>query len=387
MMAYTQKYQELKSLFQQGADKTDFHGSDISCFWADFDSQNISVLAGERDQKIHTHSVLNHLPDESISENYRFRYPVFKPADTRKQSQAILLLHGLNERNWNKYLVWAHYLAVKTGRPVILFPIAFHMNRSPEAWSNPRVMSPVLLERRKRLGADPMSTFANVALSERLCEDPLRFFTSGQQSAADIVQLAGQLNRGEHPLFEKGTTIDIFAYSIGAFLSQILFLGNPSGLFTNARLFLFCGGAFFEEMDGVSRLIMDQQAFGRLRHYYINELGAEMDHSALLSASMNQTETGRSFLAMLAAGTLKSFRESVFEKLHKQVHAVALLKDRVIPAGGIVNALNRFIQVDVLDFPYDYSHENPFPILSAEKATLVDRGFENVFSKAAAFLQ
>ena len=90
---------------------------------------------------------------------------------------------------------------------------------------------------------------------------------------------------------------------------------------------------------------------------------------------------------MLAAGTLKSFRESVFEKLQKQVHAVALLKDRVIPAGGIVNALNRFIQVDVLDFPYDYSHENPFPILNAEKATLVDRGFENVFSKAAAFLQ
>ncbi|MFN8135918.1 MAG: DUF6051 family protein [Bacteroidales bacterium] len=245
MMDYTQKYKDLKTLFQPGAVKTDFQGSEISWAWADFDSQNISVLAGERDQKLRTHSVFNNMPDKSIAENRFFRYPVFKPADTRKQRQAILLLHGLNERNWNKYLVWAHYLAIKTGRPVILFPIAFHMNRSPEAWSNPRVMSPVLLERRRRLGADPMSTFANVALSERLCEDPLRFYTSGQQSAADIVQLAGQLNRGEHPLFEKGTTIDIFAYSIGAFLSQILFLGNPSGLFTNARLFLFCGGAFF----------------------------------------------------------------------------------------------------------------------------------------------
>lgn len=387
MMNYTQKYHELKTLFHPGADKSDIHGSDISCFWADFDSQNMSALAGERDHKIYAHSLLNNMPDESISENYRFRYPVFKPADTRKQRQAILLLHGLNERNWNKYLVWAYYLAFKTGRPVILFPIAFHMNRSPEAWSNPRIMSPVLLDRRKRLGEDPMSTFANVALSERLCEDPLRFYTSGQQSAADIVQLAGQLNRGEHPLFDKGTTIDIFAYSIGAFLSQILFLGNPAGLFTNARLFLFCGGAFFEEMDGVSRLIMDQQAFSRLRNYYISELGTETHQSELLAASMNQTETGRSFLAMLKSETLKTFRENVFEKMQKQVQAVALVKDRVIPAGGIVKALNRFIPVDVLDFPYDYSHETPFPILNAEKATLVDRGFESVFSKAAAFLQ
>jgi len=386
-MDYTQKYQELKTLFQPGADKTEFPGSDISCYRAVFDSKNISVLAGERDQNIHTHSVFNTMPDDSISENHTFSYPVFKTADTCKHRQAILLLHGLNERNWTKYLVWAYYLAFKTKRPVILFPIAFHMNRSPEAWSNPRMMSPVLLDRRKRLGEDPMSTFANVALSERLCEDPLRFYTSGQQSAADIVQLAGQLNRGEHPLFEKGTTIDIFAYSIGAFLSQILFLENPAGLFTNARLFLFCGGAFFEEMNGVSRLIMDQQAFGRLRHYYIKELGTEMDHSELLSASINQTEGGRSFLSMLGAGNLKSFRESVFEKLQKQVQAVALLKDRVIPAGGIVKALNRFIPVDVLDFPYEYSHENPFPVMNSEKSSIVDRGFESVFSKAAAFLQ
>lgn len=386
-MDYTQKYQELKTLFQPGADKTEFPGSDISCYRAVFDSKNISVLAGERDQNIHTHSVFNTMPDDSISENHTFSYPVFKTADTRKHRQAILLLHGLNERNWTKYLVWAYYLAFKTKRPVILFPIAFHMNRSPEAWSNPRMMSPVLLDRRKRLGEDPMSTFANVALSERLCEDPLRFYTSGQQSAADIVQLAGQLNHGEHPLFEKGTTIDIFAYSIGAFLSQILFLENPAGLFTNARLFLFCGGAFFEEMNGVSRLIMDQQAFGRLRHYYIKELGTEMDHSELLSASINQTEGGRSFLSMLGAGNLKSFRESVFEKLQKQVQAVALLKDKVIPAGGIVKALNRFIPVDVLDFPYEYSHENPFPVMNSEKASIVDHGFESVFSKAAAFLQ
>lgn len=232
-----------------------------------------------------------------------------------------------------------------------------------------------------------MSTFANVALSERLCEDPLRFFTSGQQSSADLVQLTQQLSRGEHPLFDKDTSVDIFAYSIGAFLAQILLLGNPGELFTGSRLFLFCGGAFFDDMDGVSKLIMDQQAFDRLRQFYTKELDSEIERSQLLKSSINYTETGQLFLSMLSAGNLKSFRENMFQKMHKQIHAVALLKDKVIPASGILKSLNRFVNVDVLDFPYAYSHENPFPLIAGAEFSLIDRSFEKVFSKAAAFLK
>ena len=282
---------------------------------------------------------------------------------------------------------FGYYLTVNTGRPVILFPIAFHMNRSPEAWGNPRAMSSFLASRRQRLGEIPMSTFANVALSERLCEDPLRFFTSGQQSSADLVQLTQQLSRGEHPLFDKDTSVDIFAYSIGAFLAQILLLGNPGELFTGSRLFLFCGGAFFDDMDGVSKLIMDQQAFDRLRQFYTKELDSEIERSQLLKSSINYTETGQLFLSMLSAGNLKSFRENMFQKMHKQIHAVALLKDKVIPASGILKSLNRFVNVDVLDFPYAYSHENPFPLIAGAEFSLIDRSFEKVFSKAAAFLK
>jgi pimeloyl-ACP methyl ester carboxylesterase len=232
-----------------------------------------------------------------------------------------------------------------------------------------------------------MSSFANVALSERLCEDPLRFFTSGQQSAADLVQLTKQLSNGGHPLFEKGTTVDLFAYSIGAFLAQILLLGNPGGLYSDSRLFLFCGGAFFDQMDGVSKLIMDQQAFDKLRHFYINELDQEMNRSELLKNSMNKTEMGQSFLAMLSVNNLKAFREDVFQKLKHRIQAVTLLKDKVIPATGILQAMNRFVNVEVMDFPYMYSHENPFPLMSGTDSILVDNSFNKIFSKAAAFLQ
>lgn len=386
-MNYTESHQQLKTFFNPGTIHTEFPGSDISCDWINFKSENISVLAEERDHAFHRKTVLNSLSDDTIQENRTFSYPVFKSSNPSKNRQAIILLHGLNERSWNKYMIWAHYLTAHTGRPVILFPIAFHMNRSPEAWGNPRVMSSILTARKQRLGEVPMSSVANVALSERLCEDPLRFFTSGQQSAADLVQLTKQLSSGNHPLFEKGTTVDLFAYSIGAFLAQILLLGNPGDLYSDSRLFLFCGGAFFDQMDGVSKLIMDQQAFDRLRQFYIKELSSEMAHSELLKNSMNKTEMGQSFLAMLSVNNLKAFREDVFQKIKKQIQAVTLLKDKVIPATGIMQAMNRFIDVEVMDFPYGYSHENPFPLMSGTDSLLVDNSFNQVFSKAAQFLQ
>jgi hypothetical protein len=296
-------------------------------------------------------------------------------------------LHGLNERSWSKYLAWAYYLTQHTGRPVILFPIAFHMNRSPEAWSNPRKMSSLLDVRRQKLGDIPMLTFANLALSDRLSEDPLRFFTSGEQSASDLVQLTRQLRKGEHPLFEMGTTVDFFAYSIGAFLAQILMLGNPGGFYTHTKFFLFCGGALFDKMNGVSKFIMDQNAFDRLRMFYIHELDMEFQRYPALARLMNDTPVGKGFLSMLSVENLENFRENVFQKKQDHVQAIALLKDKVIPAPGIQEALNPFIDVEVKDFPFDYSHENPFPIFGNETSSLVNSCFEEVFAKASAFLK
>jgi hypothetical protein len=111
-----------------------------------------------------------------------------------------------------------------------------------------------------------------------------------------------------------------------------------------------------------------------------------MQLSETLKNSMKQTGMGQSFLAMLSTMNLKTFREEAFRKMQKRTQAIALLKDRVIPAAAIMDAINRFASVEVMDFPYAYSHENPFPVAEGEESMLVDNSFKRVFEKAAAFL-
>lgn len=69
-------------------------------------------------------------------------------------------------------------------------------------------------------------------------------------------------------MFKEDTSINLFAYSIGALLSQVLLLANPDKMFTDTRLFMFCGGSIFSEMDGNARDIMDKEAFAKVRHYF-----------------------------------------------------------------------------------------------------------------------
>jgi pimeloyl-ACP methyl ester carboxylesterase len=386
-MQFSKKYAELRAQFNPDVERTDFSGSEISCHSFPFHSSYPGdYLKGLKIQDSVTDEIFM-IPDEEISENQSFTYYIFTSDLKNRYDKAILLLHGLNERSWIKYLSWAYYLAENTGYPVILFPIAFHMNRSPEAWGNPRIMQPLHDLRNKQYGVDPASSFANVALSERLTNDPLRFFTSGQQSAADLVNLCRQINRGEHPSFDIGATVNVFAYSIGAFLAQILFLANPEKLFSNSKLFLFCGGAFFNEMNGVSKLIMDEVAFTRLRSFYIDELNQEFNGPESLLDSMKKTEMGQAFLAMLAPGLMQSFRETRFGELSDRIQTIALAKDQVIPANKISTTLGNGIAVEIFDFPFSYSHETPFPLHNKLLFPLVDDGFEKIFSKTAGFLK
>jgi hypothetical protein len=385
-MGYTAEYFKLKSLFSANKFERAEIGEGISSLSYNFTSPYASWAEYESVSTGLSDSEPLFLKDESVDENRQFSYTIFSPDSPTRFDRAILLLHGLNEKNWDKYLVWAWFLAKKTGKPVILFPIAFHMNRTPAQWSNPRIMGSYLLNRKEKTGPTVSSTFVNIALSERLIHNPLRFFTSGKQSSIDIALLANQIIKGEHPLFAKGATLDIFAYSIGVFLSQILLLANPDNLFTNTRLFMFCGGAFFDKMDGVSRFIMDQSAFSRLRHYYIQELDNEMKISRPLSDYLLHNPLGISFKSMISSKNLKKFRERRFSEIQERLRSITLKKDRIIPANGVLEAMERFKSVEVMDFPFNYTHENPFPVNDPDISTLVDMYFEKVFNEAAAFL-
>jgi hypothetical protein len=330
----------------------------------------------------------NLLPDHNISENQHFNYQIFVPTGMTGSDSFILLLHGLNERSWDKYLIWAEYLAEHCRKPVILFPIAFHINRAPSLWSDPRSMKLVMDRRKAELGDHRSLSFVNAALSERLEEEPSRFYSSGRQTIHDIIQLTAEIREGKHPLFAAGAKADIFAYSIGSFLSEILLMANPLNLFTKSRLFVFCGGSIFSHMYGESRCIMDKSAYERLFHYYLHEWGLVIKRT-FESGRVLHDDILSAFNAMINPDTFKSFRGEFFDSIKQRIRGISLQKDKVMPWDGVEACMGHELAgrcFDVLDFPYEYTHEFPFPVNGRIEDATLTQSFLSVFSRASAFL-
>lgn len=326
--------------------------------------------------------------DESIIENQVFNYPIFMPASAGKNNGAILLLHGLNERRYDKYFTWAHRLVKLTGKAVILFPISFHLNRGLPNWTDRHLMAEKAAQRKVMFQNDEqVFTYINQALSERLTESPERFFLSGLQTSIDIVSLAHSIRSGNHPLFEKNAGVDLFAYSVGGLLAQVLFISNPDELFTDSKMFLFCAGAFFEDMNGISKVILDPPAYQRIHQYYTREFEANIKRSGVFADFFNNNKIGMAFRSVITSERFKSVRDRVFKTRSRQIFALSLNKDKVIPSDKIKKAVNRGSgKMEVLDFDYPYSHEIPFPIKQSNWIDKINEAFELVFFKAGVFL-
>lgn len=327
----------------------------------------------------------------SFEGNYSFTYPVFQPGTQEPAGGAIILLHGLNERSWHKYLYWAQFLAEQTGKSVILFPMAFHINRSPAYWSDPRVMQEIARKRIEQAPQNNVATPVNAALSTRLETHPEWFVTSGLQSCYDLIELTRDIRSGKHPLFQPAATVDFFAYSVGAFLLEILLIANPDDLFVESRSFLFLGGSSFGQMQGISRFIMDASAFDRLEEVFIRENPEAVRKNISIDRLNSFGSLWNAFLSMLRLDRYSAKREKSFFKLRDQISAIGLADDRVIPARFIKETLQgtagkTAIPFSTLDFPYPYSHENPFPMGNAAIRQQVDDAFNLVFSRAASFL-
>ena len=343
--------------------------------------------------------------ETKIKENREFNYMIFMPpakettenncAETDKTNEeeareCILLLHGLNERSWEKYLTWAEDLAINCNRPVILFPMAFHMNRTPASWCAPRIMMPWSSKRRVLFGGIKNSTFCNVALSSRLSICPQRFYVSGRESVYNIAQLARDirdgkiLNRGKK-IFSQDCRIDFFAYSVGALLAQTVLISNPDSNFSNSKLCTFCGGSIFKDMDGSSKDIVDSEAFEKIHNYYCNEFiktCGDFIHDA--------------YKSLITPECFKQERESFFTQARDRIKMLTLKKDRVIPTVGALHAvgINNTGLVEEMDFPFEYSHQIPFPAPHSAslkmKELLPDTiytSFRRVFDEAERFLK
>lgn len=323
------------------------------------------------------------VPDRSVKENVRIRCRITRPADApsgEALDKACILLHGLNERSWDKYHDWAQAIAEKARCAVIFFPIAFHMDRSPEKWANFGIMRGVSKDRAARYPGLRQSSMANAAISERLDEAPDRFFRSGLMAAQDLGDLVVALRSGTIPGIAASATLGFFGYSIGAYLLQCLCLAS-SDFAGSGRRFLFCGGPFLSAMTPVSKFIMDSRAHERLLNFWIGDLEDELrgDHEL---ADLAGTAEGRGYLAMVDPSHPQLKRREVFSDGATRVASLA--GDGVMPKAAILEFFDGTgVDPVFFELPSSCTHITPFNPLAGEAAI---RASEKLFDMVAEHL-
>ncbi len=325
--------------------------------------------------------------DKAITRNNSFKYSIIKGPSCSKSKEALIFFHGLNERKWDKYLPWAEILHRLTGKTVILFPIAYHMNRAPESWSEPRLMNYLSKTRKKMFPGLRSSSFANAAISCRLHDEPARFMTSVMQTFQDVVSLAGQIRDGRNPHFDRDASIDFFAYSIGCFLSLIIVMTDPRELFSDSRLCMFCGGAAMLTTRPEGKSIMDSLANKELNSFFYRFLDSEDDFSA--GASFDERAVNF-FRALLDRERLSDIRDDRLRQLADRLFVIGLQKDIVVPPCALEWTFSGSkgdlpIRRSYLDFEYPYTHQEPFPLME-KRSREIEKSFERSFSMAAAYL-
>ncbi|MDR1055032.1 MAG: DUF6051 family protein [Prevotellaceae bacterium] len=407
-MKYIDTFKLLKSRVNYDDDFIEIDNNTVTRNFL-FSSKYFTILPGERFYSCHQHDyttdksynfdiktgivdeVLD-IHDSQICDNTSFRYHVFSPVSTAKAKQIVLMLHGFNEKHWHKYLPWAKHIVETTGKTVVMFPIAFHMNRAPQTWSEIHMMYEASALRKQQFPNILHSSLSNVAISTRIHAKPQRFVWSGLQTYYDIIHFIEDYKMGKHPFIIADASIDIFAYSIGAFLAQILMMTNYKNYFGKSKLAMFCGGAVFNRLSPVSKFILDSEANVNLYSFIVEHLESHLKKDERLNHYLNfEHPEGISFRSMLNYKVMSDLRENLFRAMSNRMMALVLTQDNVVPPYEVVNTLqgkNRDIPVLIkdVDLPYPYKHEDPFPALEKIK-DLVDENFKNVFTFIGNFLK
>ncbi len=404
-MGYSNNYAALKKLFTSSDKNKEF--DTIKLLDIEFTSESFGVLPGIEEYKCNTHNVTSkedisfysengiannsvHIKDIFAKENRSFNYQIIKPKGIEKVKKVVLLFHGFNERDWSKYLPWAKTISDGTESAVVLFPIAFHMQRAPKEWSNTREMFKLSEERKKKFPNIENSSLTNVAVSMRLHAMPHRALWSGLQTYNDVLQMMKDIKKGNNLHIDKDAHFDMFAFSVGGFLAQVLKLTNYSNYFENSKVCLFCSGATFNNQAPSSKFILDSETDAALYAYLVRDLDEIIGRDHVLQHYLRgDFLPGKIFYAMLDFDKEREFRESMLKKHENQIYAISLTKDDIVRPHEIMNTLKGAnsdidIQVDEFDFEYNYIHENPFPVAAVDSKK-VDENFKMIFEKVCEF--
>jgi pimeloyl-ACP methyl ester carboxylesterase len=390
MPSYAAEYERLKRCFVREGTPMAIEGLPFEFSRLSFQSSSVHSLdgAGVEKQELSPPDADNgsascsdllsasrlQIDDRDVRENQRFEYRMLAPAGKGKHRSAILLLHGLNETHWEKYLPWALKLCQRLGRPVILFPLAFHMNRAAPEWCRPREMRRISECRKQRFPAMTDSAFSNAAISARLHEKPERLYNASMQTCGDSIQLAHMLREGRLPGFDEGSSLHLFGYSIGAFLCLLLLLADVQDLFNSSRAYLFCGGPTLDRLRLAHKAILDSAAEQRLQSAWRGNLGDLLrKRCAEPSAESDIGLLTRAFTRMMSENEAAVEREAALRACAGRIAAMLPRDDGVVPSTEAIRILRGRQQdvatdVRILDVPYPYSHIMPFPIMPRYEA-------------------
>lgn len=404
-MNYSTNYTALKELYTSS--ETDKEFDTIELHDVEFVSESFGILPGIEEYKCNNHNVTLeeelsfysengiknnsvHIKDIFAKSNRSFKYQIIKPKGADKVKRVVLLFHGFNERDWSKYLPWAKEISDGTESAVVLFPLAFHMQRAPKEWSNTREMFKLSEERKQTFPNIENSSLTNVAVSTRLHAMPHRALWSGLQTYNDVLQLMKNIKKDNNKHIDKDAHFDIFSFSVGGFLAQVLKMTNFNNYFKHSKVCLFCSGATFNNQAPSSKFILDSETDAALYAYLVKDIDEIIENDPVLRHYLKgDFLPGKIFYAMLDYNKEKDFRESMLKKYENQFYAISLTKDDIVSPHEIVNTLKGAngdidIRIDEMDFEYDYIHENPFPVMGVDSKK-VDESFEMMFAKVLSF--
>jgi hypothetical protein len=290
--------------------------------------------------------------DGEIEENRIFTYLMMEPIDSSSEgsSDILVLTHGLNEGSYAKLFPWVYNLVLQLRRPVLIFPMSFHITRRSDDWGF-STQGRLAHARATVKGNEKTSPF-NAQISDRLSKAPERFYLGGLQSYYDVIDLADQVRTGTHPGCRPGARIDFLGYSAGGYLAMNLLLANPDGRFSESRATLFASCASLDGMDPKSIFIMDSDAghhlmtFLKNRHY-MNIVPRGMTEELIDTPRRWMTEiffNGPSLTSRL-------------ETIHDRLLVIANPMDRVIRPEAIVANLKPIpvlhLNLGIHEFPFN----------------------------------
>jgi len=402
-MKYEDLFKTLKQSFDSTNDRLVIDSLSIKLTKLPFKSKSIHFLPGAESYycKEHDKIFVNletsdnkndtlSVSDFDIECNRSFNIYLFQNQNAINSKGVIILFHGLNEKSWAKYLPWAYKLVKQTGKTVVLFPLAFHMDRAENTWSDRRQMQ-LISDQRKSEHNNTHSSFVNAAISSRLASQPERIFWSGCQTLEDFKNFIQLIRYGKIENVSADAGVDIFGYSIGAFFGLFLMMANPGNELSNSKFIAFCGGTVLDRMFPISKYILDMNATINMQSYYAELIKNDFRFNPRFEHFISNQHREQSFFRMiLQYNYLKIEREKRIKEISNQIYALALEKDEVVPPEEILNTLKggyRNIQtkVEILDASFNYDHVQPFPI-KVNHSNEIDDFFNEIMERASSFL-